>query len=354
MEADRFNPLKILRWHNEITKAIAPGVHHESGSGPIRANLDLTNLCNHSCPWCEPAEYRAETVKDQKHTLNTAVAIEVLEDLASLDCKLVQFSGGGEPLLHHDFGIILEHAKELGMRTFIYTNGVKLGDWWHPYINASADHIRVSLDASNEAEHIVEHHAKPGDFKKILENIDFITRHKRTGRPELGVSYVLTKNNSGTASVVRTLGLAGENGFDYLQFRPVSYSSQSQEDVDALMVAANAANSLVEKLCPKTKVYVLGQRGSDVFHQRKFDKCYASLTLAVISATGDCCACCDERTKIFGNVYEHRFKDIWLSERHRKLANGIIPLACQRCVQCGFNAAVQRLIVGNEAHPEIL
>jgi MoaA/NifB/PqqE/SkfB family radical SAM enzyme len=354
MEDPRFSPLRVLRWHNEITNALRPERYMEfHPRGPIRAILDLTNLCNHSCPWCEPAEYREATIRDKKHTLDTKTAALLIDDLSDMGCKLVWFSGGGEPLLHPDFGELLERAHGKGMRTIIFTNGVRLGDWWHPYVNHGADHIRVSLDASCEAEHIVEHNAKKGDFTKILQNIDFVTRHKRSGRPEIGVSYVMTDKNSSHESIGRILDIAKELSFDYIQFRPVS-SAESCLTENQVQILFNTVKIEMERREDNVKVHLLGQRGSDVFHQREFEKCYVSLTLAVIGATGDVQACCDRRDIVFGNIYEKRFKDIWLSPEHRAKANAIVPKFCERCVQCGTNRAIEKFVVHNEALPEIL
>src|ERR1051325_9855990 len=99
MNQERFAEMRILRWHDPI-KAQLGG----DNRGPIRANLDLTNLCNHKCYFCEPAEYRAETVRNKKHTLDTQHAMEVIHDLRAMGCWTLGFSGGGEPLLHPDFG----------------------------------------------------------------------------------------------------------------------------------------------------------------------------------------------------------------------------------------------------------
>ena len=91
-----------------------------------------------------------------------------------------------------------------------------------------------------------------------------------------------------------------------------------------------------------------------MFNQREFSTCYASLTTAVIGANGDCQACCDERGKVYGNVYEQSFKSIWLSARHRKLVEGIAPALCTRCLMCGTNKAIQDYVIENKAMPELI
>ncbi len=88
--SERHSELRVIRWTDRIQEIIAG-----SQCGPIRANLDLTNLCSHACPWCEPLDFRKATIADKRHTLSRDVAFEVLSDLADMDCKEIQFSGGG-------------------------------------------------------------------------------------------------------------------------------------------------------------------------------------------------------------------------------------------------------------------
>src|SRR5580698_7742933 len=142
-----FNPLKVLRWHDRITDAIAG-----RPTGLIRANVDLTNLCSHSCQWCEPIDFRKQTITDKKHTLSLEKVVEVCEDLRSLNCKMVVFSGGGEPTLHPDFGSCVASAKSRGMKTGVITHGGYIGKWHSSFLQF-VDFVRVSLDASNDKEH---------------------------------------------------------------------------------------------------------------------------------------------------------------------------------------------------------
>src|SRR5450631_3553716 len=95
---DRFIDLRVLRWFDRIDAALAG-----EQVGPIRANIDLTNLCTHNCPWCEPLQFRKETIADKNHTLPIGAAIDTLWDLSVLGCKTINFSGGGEPTLHPNF-----------------------------------------------------------------------------------------------------------------------------------------------------------------------------------------------------------------------------------------------------------
>lgn len=345
---DRHSDLRVLRWSDRISNAI-----QGFPNGPIRANLDLDNRCTHKCYFCEPAAYRDDTIRDKRHTLDTGIALRTLHELADLDCRAVNFSGGGEPTLHPDFGHVLNHAHDLGMRTFVITHG-GLIDRWHEALLQGADHVRISLDASNSAEHAKMHHAKAGEFEKIKASVEALAKARgEDARPEIGIAYILTDFNSSPESLIRLCDWASDTGIDFIHFRPISEDGGKHTlttDSDMLMEYCEG----LQADYPRLKIWALGKRGKDIFHQREFEKCYAAMTLAVIGANGDVQACCDQRGYIFGNLYKNSFREIWLSDEHRQKAHAIEPKLCGRCIQCGYNRAVQQLVIENRALPELL
>ena len=347
--SERHSELRIIRWTDRIQDILAGKMR-----GPIRANVDLTNLCSHACYFCEPVDFRKATIADKRHTLEAETARRAILDLADMDCRAIQFSGGGEPTLHPEFGSLLATANQCKMRTFVVTHGGYIAKWQEE-LYRYADHIRVSLDSSCDREHRQMHGSKEGEFAKIVDGIGGLVAIRRANdskAPEIGLAYIVSDCNSGPESFHRFLKLATDLGVDFVQFRPVS------EDTPASLTKhwtfiADRINGLRDNF-PWLDIRVLGQRWQDVFLQREFDKCYSALTLAVISANGDVAACCDRRDVVFGNINEKPFRDIWLSAHHREVAGRIVPKLCQRCVQCGTNRGIQNYVVENQAVPELL
>lgn len=345
----RHSELRVIRWTDQI-QAVLSGERR----GPIRANLDLTNLCSHSCPWCEPLDFRKATIADKRHTLSEDVALKVLRDLAEMDCKAIQFSGGGEPTLHSKFGYILTAAKTHGFKTLVITHGGYLDRWIEPLFS-SADHVRVSLDASCEEEHRVMHGSKPEEFGKVVANIQALVARKFAGGgPEVGIAYSCGDCNSSTESLARFFRLAVDLGVDFVQVRPVSEETPHFLTHPWAAIADKVKWISFGAQKKGVRVEIHGHRTGDVFHQREFEKCYAALTLAVISADGSVAACCDRRDLIFGNVNNQNFRDIWLSESHRNIAGLIAPRLCGRCLLCGINRGIEKYVVRNEATPELI
>lgn len=344
--SERHSDLRVLRWTDRITDVL-----EGFNRGPIRANVDLTNLCSHNCYFCEPMDFRKATIADKRHTLDDVVVGQVIGDLAQMHCQAIQFSGGGEPTLHPHFGDLLELAHCVGMRTLVVTHGGYIPKWQDSLLIA-ADHVRVSLDASCEDEHL-QMHGK-NEFVWTVAAIADLVRARGTAKtPEVGITYIVVPCNSLSGAITRFLNLARSCGVDFVQFRPISDPNENNVDLNAL-AWERAQIEIHETSGWPFRIEILGQRQKDVFFQREFDKCYAALTLATISANGDVSACCDQRGIVFGNVNTRPFHDIWLSPEHRKIASKIVPKFCERCVLCGYNRAVERYVVNNEAVPELI
>jgi radical SAM protein with 4Fe4S-binding SPASM domain len=341
---DRFSELRVLRWFDRIDSILEGDFH-----GPIRANLDLTNVCTHHCGFCEPLAYREETLLDHRGTLKTEVALEVLEELAAIGCKTINFSGGGEPTLHPCFGPILKRAVDLGMKTWIVTHGGQMHKWFDHLL--LADHVRVSLDASLPEEHAAMHGTNWREFEKVKENIRELCKRRVSETPEVGIAYIVADCNSSASSLRGLLDFASDVGADFVHFRPLSEETH-QRLTEAWPIIAMRIKETAVKYT--VNIFLGDKRLTDVFQQRDFESCYSALTMAVIGANGDVQACCDRRDIIFGNVNQQSFKSIWLSAKHREKADAIVPKLCQRCLQCGYNRAVEKYIVENSALPELL
>ncbi|MFH1593480.1 MAG: radical SAM protein [Candidatus Omnitrophota bacterium] len=82
---------------------------------PLKVLFELTYRCNFRCVHCY-------NVKEKKKELTTAQVKKILTGLSKAGCFHVGFTGG-EPLMRKDIFKILDHAKRLGLRITILTNG---------------------------------------------------------------------------------------------------------------------------------------------------------------------------------------------------------------------------------------
>jgi radical SAM protein with 4Fe4S-binding SPASM domain len=90
---------------------------------PLLARLDieLTERCDNRCLHCSVARPTGDdTAKSREWSATRWQAL--LDEAAGLGCLVVRLTGG-EPLLRDDFEAVYVHARKLGLRVMLFTNG---------------------------------------------------------------------------------------------------------------------------------------------------------------------------------------------------------------------------------------
>ncbi|WP_350342938.1 putative heme d1 biosynthesis radical SAM protein NirJ2 [Proteinivorax tanatarense] len=127
---------------------------------------NTTNQCNMYCDHC----YR-ESGKKASEELNTKQGKTLIEEIKKAGFKIMIFSGG-EPFLRNDIFELLIHAKRLGLRPVLGTNGTLIDlNTAKELKNIGVMGVGISLDSLNEEKH--DNLRKfPGAWKKAIEGME--------------------------------------------------------------------------------------------------------------------------------------------------------------------------------------
>jgi len=87
---------------------------------PILFEVAPTGYCNAACPWCLFKGKRSSARVDKK------LMLKAIEDMAKMDVKALNWSGGGEPTLHPDFEYFVDYASRHGLKQGLFTNGYNI------------------------------------------------------------------------------------------------------------------------------------------------------------------------------------------------------------------------------------
>jgi MoaA/NifB/PqqE/SkfB family radical SAM enzyme len=125
---------------------------------PAQVDIDLTNVCNQDCYYCNSADFRAEKPVQKKYT----EYIDLLDKLAGWrshsprsygTTHTITFPGGGEPTVLINYEKVIEHTIDLGFLSSITTNGSNLDKLLD---NVSVEKLRkiawigIDIDAGTE------------------------------------------------------------------------------------------------------------------------------------------------------------------------------------------------------------
>ncbi|WP_188985264.1 GTP 3',8-cyclase MoaA [Saccharopolyspora thermophila] len=136
----------VRRTIDESARPDTPYLVDRFGRVATDLRVSLIDKCNLRCTYCMPAEglpwlKRAELLTTDEMNRLIRIAVE------DLGVTSVRFTGG-EPLLRKDLVDIIGATAALPSRpkTSLTTNGINLGDYAEPLVQAGLDRVNVSLD----------------------------------------------------------------------------------------------------------------------------------------------------------------------------------------------------------------
>jgi MoaA/NifB/PqqE/SkfB family radical SAM enzyme len=147
---------------------------------PAQVDIDLTNVCNQDCYYCNSAEFRrAEPVQKKYQEY-----IALLDRLAGWRAHspksygtthTITYPGGGEPSVLTGFEKVIEHTIDLGFLTSITTNGSYLDKLLNNIVVEKLKKIAwigIDIDAGTEElyEQIRRSLTKESLFDKMANN----------------------------------------------------------------------------------------------------------------------------------------------------------------------------------------
>jgi len=125
-------PIKLLRNLESLS----------DGLRPLHVSVMPTNKCTQGCAYCVCKN------RDKDQSLGLDDFAQAIVRLKEYGTKAVTFTGGGEPLAHHGFNLMVKMCREAGMKLGLVTNGDLVEEWAHEDESPfdSFDWIRVSYD----------------------------------------------------------------------------------------------------------------------------------------------------------------------------------------------------------------
>jgi len=311
---------------------------------PAHADIDLTNICNQDCFYCNSAEFRAESPSQKKYV----EYISLLDKLATWRSHTpksygtlhsLSFPGGGEPTVLPGYEKVIEHAMDLGFLTSITTNGSKLEKLIE---NVSVEKIKkivwigIDIDAGNQDtyEKIRRSLTKTSPFNKVMRNAKALV--------ELGANVdfkvLLHELNSTKEELESIFARCKEVGVRLVYFRPLimnnhayNFSEQTLLDIEEL----------------SKKYQVKAKLNKNKYLERNYNRCHQMFQFPVFSANGEIYSCCENRGNAnysIGNWDQGDFRDLWLGPRHMEVYNKVNTRLCQPCRPNFNNIQIQNII----------
>jgi Fe-coproporphyrin III synthase len=163
-----------------------------------------------------------------------ATICQVVSDAAGMGYQVISVSGG-EPLMYPGLDEVLSHAKGLGLRTTVTTNGFFTGRQRLKALSSLIDVLAISLDGPPEL-----HNAIRG-WARAFERLEAGLPNVRAAGLPFGFIHTLTQHN--WEHLLWVAEFAAENGASLLQIHPLELAGRATHD----LAGAAPASDLLAK-----------------------------------------------------------------------------------------------------------
>ena len=311
---------------------------------PAQVDIDLTNICNQDCFYCNSAEHRS-VAPVQK---NYAEYIALLDKLAAWreyspksfgTLHTITYPGGGEPTLLPGYENVIEHTIDLGFLTSLTTNGSRLEKLIQ---NVSVEKIRkmawigIDIDAGTGDlyETIRRSIPKRSLFDQVIQNARNLVSIGAT----VDFKILLNEYNNNLEALEQIYRLCKDVGVRLLYVRPTILQGKAYPIGDA---EQEMLSTLQNKYQVKTKLNL------NKTLPRNYNRCHQMYQFPVFCADGIIYTCCDNKGNprfALGRWDQDDFRQLWLSDTHHKIYNSVNTNLCQDCRPNWHNIEIQKIL----------
>tara|TARA_A100001388_G_C28737078_1_gene484736 strand:- start:33 stop:1235 length:1203 start_codon:yes stop_codon:yes gene_type:complete len=331
-----FNPQKKVLHHLGTVLEYLEG----KNTDPINLEIDPSNACNHSCPFCISGHIHLSKFKGteffNRQMMHKDVLMSLVRDLSKTEVKSVSWTGGGEPTMNPHLKSAIKYLKEnsnIDMGMFSNGSMFERFDLFETIVD-SLSWIRISMDAGKAKSYDdLRVTSKGNNFEVVLNNIKKLIKIKKERNSEItiGVGFVVSQDNF--EEVLDFANLFKDIDVDYCQYKP-----------EIIQIERNAAIDKKEQISPEfwaNKVLDLLDQASKILgnkfqcnsykvqdlimdkkktYGREYKQCIGSQLQPCIGADGEVYVCTNHRghkDRSYGSLYKKSFSEIWADVNKR-------------------------------------
>lgn len=260
---------------------------------PLYLQIEHSGKCNLRCPFCiQGIEVLRKNYSRGLKPMDVKLYKKILAEAEQYNCPSISFHNNDEPLLLNDLETRIQLAKEAGFfDVILVTNATLLTkERTHNLLKLGITKMSFSVDACQEEDY--KKTRRGGDFKRVLENIEYFLKQKKKSNLRLPTTRATCVLNKFTCKNMEKFRKFWEKRVDVVEF----------QNFQAI------------------KNYTEGLRPPESRIDSSFT-CNAPWQQLVIRPNGDILPCCSfySAGMVVGNVKDSSLHDSWHSSRMEKI-----------------------------------
>lgn len=298
-------------------------------------SFGITRECDLKCPHC----YSDSGERDPEE-LSTEEAKEVITEIADLGAKIIILDGG-EPALREDLVDLVTHARDVGLKPVLGSNGMSLSeDLVSRLLSVGCRGIAISLDGADPHTHD-SFRGLEGAWERTIEGAKNCAR---LGMPFQIAPLVYRDNWTQLEDIAKKAKSLGANAVEVFDYVPsgrgrgkIEYelTTDQRKSIIDQIVRWQSKGDITYRVIALPQYWVEVERTvpeDEVLEKYTRSCCAAGTRYITILPNGDVIPCMVLQVKL-GNVREDSLKEIWYDSllletlRNRDLLKG----KCGRC-----------------------
>lgn len=310
---------------------------------PWQIDLDLTNVCNQDCFYCNTSSFRAEkpvtkTFEEYSTLISQLERWNNSGDIKRGRLQNIIISGGGEPTIFPKYDRLVEQIIDAGFIPAMNTNGTKLDR----ILSVSPEKLKrfayIGLDIDSGVpetyELIRRSKSKISPYTKVKNTASKLCSY---GIP-VDIKALLNEHNTSELEIESLFAYAKEVGARSVHLRPVVIENK-------VFTLSPEVIQCIDKNSAKYSVPVSLSLGR--FEARDYKKCHQVFLFPSFCADGNIYLCCEYKGRpdlVLGKWTDSNWQDMWCSEKHKEIYQRFNAALCKPCRPNWINNEIQHEI----------
>jgi sulfatase maturation enzyme AslB (radical SAM superfamily) len=310
---------------------------------PAQVDIDLTNVCNQDCFYCNSADFRAEKPVQKKYT----EYIGLLDKLAGWrthspnsygTTHTITYPGGGEPTVLVSYEKVIEHTIDLGFLTSITTNGSNLDQLLDISVEKLHKIAWIGIDIDAGTQDLYEEIRRSLTAKSLFPKVTENARELIRAGVNIDFKCLINPLNDNEQAMRDLFRYVKDIGGRGLYFRPAIIDNHAHPITNEML-------SILDQLSQEFALPHWANTNKTI--PRNYKKCHQMFHFPVFCADGKIYICCEGKGNPqfeLANWDTGDFRDEWLGERHMEIYNKTNVAFCRPCRPNISNIKIQNIL----------
>lgn len=310
---------------------------------PRNLTVALTAYCNLRCVGCR---YGRDFMPGAQ--LSWELVRDLLTDARAAGFESVRLYGG-EPLLHPALPRMVAHAKDLGLRVYVTTNGLLLGEKMDELYAAGLRDVTIGFYGVGA--HYDAYVQRQDRFAKLSESLRSV-RARYGSAVNLRLNWLLMRPTCSVAAVREAWAFAQQFRasiqVDLIHYSLPYFTEGPERELQFREVDRPAIEAVVAELLRLKQVQPemldqsalgLSSIADWLLHREAMRVPCDKYQMIWVGADG-VVQMCYVAFKL-GNLHQQRFREMLFTPEHRAAARAAFTMQCPNC-HCSYDARIQK------------